>query len=177
MMAKRNLALGLFVFITIILNGCGSKTEEGNKSDKVASYQTVGNFQSKDIQGNNIELSSFTEKLTLINFWATWCGPCVAETPDLVEVSTMMKERGVKFIGISGDTGPSAAEDVKEFAAKYKIPYTIVIDNDEQLQSVFGNVRAFPTTFLVNKQQQIVSQWIGLRPKEFFIAEIEKHLQ
>jgi cytochrome c biogenesis protein CcmG/thiol:disulfide interchange protein DsbE len=145
-------------------------------SVQASNSETAPNLHWKDAQGNNVTLSSYTEKLTLVNFWATWCGPCKMETPDMVEVQTELRTKGVKFLGISADTGPSANEDVKEFINHFQLPYPVIIDRDEEIQSAFGNVRAYPTTFLVNKEGKIVSQWIGARPKEFFVSEIEKFL-
>ena len=95
----------------------------------------------------------------------------------MIEVYNAMKERGVQFLGISADTGPSAKEEVQSFINEYKIPYSVIVDRDDALQQAFGNVRAYPTTFILSKDRTILSQWVGLRDKEFFTAELQKYLQ
>ena len=187
----------LSIISFLLLNGCGNKSSDettakhGEANTNRTQATTVGeyisveektsdivpNFHWKDAQGNTMDLNSFTEKITLVNFWATWCGPCKMETPDLIEVEKLMQNNGVKFLGISADTGPSAKEDVQEFAKKFNIPYQMIVDRDDELQDAFGNVRAYPTTFLVNKERKIVAQWIGVRSKQGFIDEIQKILQ
>ncbi|MBM4166048.1 MAG: TlpA family protein disulfide reductase [Ignavibacteria bacterium] len=198
-MNHRIFFLTYFSFLVFFVSGCNKNTadeREENKQQQSVSQETgtttpvlgeylfvqasntdaAPNLHWKDAQGNSVTLSSFTEKLTLVNFWTTWCGPCKMETPDMVEVQNELRNKGVKFLGISADTGPSASEDVREFINHFKLSYPIIIDRDEEIQSAFGNVRAYPTTFLLNKDGKIVSQWIGARPKEFFLSEIEKFL-
>jgi peroxiredoxin len=95
----------------------------------------------------------------------------------MIEVYNAMKEKDVQFLGISADTGPSAKEDVQNFINEYKIPYAVIIDRDEALQQAFGNIRAYPTTFILGKDGTVLSQWVGLRDKEFFTTELQKYLQ
>ncbi len=131
----------------------------------------VPNFSWKDSTGRLIDYDSFQGKITLINFWATWCGPCKKELPDLVAMSRELASRGVKIIGVSEDRGSNALEDVKSFVHDNGIPYLIVISNDE-LEEAFGNVRQLPTSFLVDEHGKIIQTFVGARTKEIFTEAI-----
>jgi len=133
-------------------------------------------FEWDNNSGNANNFKSFHSKLTIINFWATWCGPCRKELPDLVAISNEFATKGVRVIGISTDRGSNVVADVSEFINKNKVTYPIVIDNGE-LAKAFGNVRGIPTTFLVNEEGKVVESFMGLRTKEFFVEKINRLLQ
>lgn len=114
------------------------------------------------------------DNVVIVNFWATWCGPCVEEMPDLIELSKKYKYKKVKFVGVSVDEGSDAKELVDEFIKEYKIPYPVVIDKNQSIQKSFGGMRGIPTTFIVGKDGKIKEKLLGLRTKEVFIKSIEK---
>ncbi|MBI4548410.1 MAG: TlpA family protein disulfide reductase [Ignavibacteriae bacterium] len=136
---------------------------------------TVPNFTWKDPSGKIVDFDSFRGKITLINFWATWCGPCKRELPDLVALSNALAPRGVKFIGISVDRGANVVETVRSYIGQYKIPYQNVIANGE-LEEAFGNIRAIPTSFIIDANGRIVQTIVGMRTKEFFAQAINRLL-
>jgi thiol-disulfide isomerase/thioredoxin len=123
------------------------------------------NFSWKDSTGKLTDFEAFHGKVTFINFWATWCGPCKKELPDLVTLSREMADRNVRFIGISTDRGANIIEDVRSFVREQGIPYQIVISNDD-LEDAFGNPRAIPTSFLVDADGKIVRTIVGMQSKQ-----------
>lgn len=143
------------------------KSDISEVSNVMKRADKVPNFSWKDSSGTTIDFDSFRGKVTLINFWATWCGPCKKELPDLIEINREYAGRGVKIIGISADRGTNIAEEVSGFVHENGIPYLIVISNDE-LEEAFGNIRGLPTTFLVDEEGKIVQTFVGMRDKQFF---------
>ena len=169
------------VISLLIIAGCTKQqqSETSKQSDQknssivfaVNSVSTrpdlVPNFSWKDSSGKTIDFDSFRGKVTLINFWATWCGPCKHELPDLVQISKDFADKNVKLLGISTDRGADAASAVASFVQEHGIPYQNLISN-EQLEEAFGNIPAIPTSFLIDSNGKIVQTYVGGRTKEFF---------
>ena len=180
----RNYIITVLLFL-LIFTSCTKKEEsESNNSSTSVPASNVSeitnvikradmapNFSWKDKDGKTIDFYSFKGKVTLVNFWATWCGPCKRELPDLIKLSKEMAEKNVKVIGISTDRGANVIEDLRSFVADKGIPYQIVISN-EDLEEAFGNVRVIPTTFLVDETGKITQTIVGMRSKEQFAEAI-----
>ena len=175
----------VFLSILTLLSGCAKKdTSETSGqaaspgSDNVAEVISVvkradkaPNFSWKDASGTTMNLDSLHADVTLLNFWATWCGPCKKELPDLIELSKDFAHRNVRFIGVSLDRGPNIIEDVRSFVRQENIPYQNVLATDELVEA-YGNVRSIPTTVLINADGKIVQTFIGFRPKELYAGSI-----
>ena len=174
--------------ILLLFSNCTKKQQADNntKTNKSANVTEVvsvtkrtdkaSNFSWKDSTGKTIDLDSYLGKVTLINFWATWCGPCKMELPDLIAISKEMADKGVKIIGVSTDRGANVLEDVSSFVAEKGIPYQIVISN-EDLDEAFGNIRLIPTTFVVDAEGKIVQTIVGARSKAAFLEAINAVLK
>lgn len=180
---NRHCFLGIFLAGFFLAGGCAKKHTAGEQSSAVPQVVAVQerkgiapNFSWKDASGNTIDFDSYRGKVTLVNFWATWCGPCIRETPDLVELSKELADKNVKFIGISVDRGPNVDKDVKKFADEHNISYPIVLSN-EDLEAAFGNVRLLPTTFLIDEEGKIRETLYGIRTKAALAQSISSLLQ
>jgi thiol-disulfide isomerase/thioredoxin len=128
-------------------------------------------FAWTDSSGKRVTFDEFRSKLTVVNFWATWCGPCKRELPDLVELSKELAPQGVTFLGISTDAGSGAPDKVAEFIGTYGIPYTVLLSNEE-LEEAFGNITGLPTTILVGPDGAILKTIVGARSKAQFLELI-----
>jgi len=106
-------------------------------------------------------------KVTLVNFWATWCAPCRAEIPDLIALQKRHAHQ-LQIIGISEDHG--AEEAVEAFVAEHQINYPIVMATPE-IERVFAGVAGLPTTFVVDREGHIVQKHVGLLD----VATIERN--
>lgn len=140
-------------------------------SSEKAAEGTVPDFTWTDANGTVKSFAEVTKgKPVLVNFWATWCGPCVKEIPDLIALNEEYTEKGAVIIGISADRDDDALTLVSDFAKEKNMKYPIVIDNGD-LEEAFGGVRGYPTTFYVDKNGKIVKKLLGLQSKEKFAQE------
>jgi peroxiredoxin len=168
-----------FIFSLLILQSCSKKEAPKTASSTIAQgngnvaeamnvvkrADKIPNFSWKDNAGNVVDFDTYHGKITLINFWATWCGPCKKELPDLVAISRELSGRGVKVIGISVDRGSNIIDDVRTFVQEHDIPYQVVVANDD-LEEAFNNIRMIPTSFLVDADGKIIQTLVGQRTKE-----------
>ena len=112
----------------------------------------------KDLDGREIDSATLQGKVVVVDFWATWCGPCLAEIPGYIALQKKYGPDGLVIIGASVDRIPP--DKVKAFAAKQGINYAIVIA-DEALIEGFGGFDAIPTTFLIDRAGNIRHQKTG----------------
>jgi len=150
-MLKFIFLLGLFVL------GC----EKSFSSDKVL------NFQFKTIDNKILDLSQFSGKVIIVDFWATWCPPCTKEIPHFIELQEKYKNE-VQFIGLN--VGEKESE-IKEFIKSMGINYIIGYSN-ENIEKSFGGISGLPTTFIIGKDGKIKAKAIGYRSKEWFEKQI-----
>jgi len=127
-------------------------------------------FALPDAQGNEIKLSDLKGKVVLLNFWATWCGPCKIEMPWFVEFQRDYKDKGFAVVAVSLDE--EGWEVVKPFAEDLKLNFPVVLGDDE-LADKFGGVVALPTTFIIDKEGRITAKHTGLVSKSDYKDEIE----
>jgi peroxiredoxin len=129
-------------------------------------------FTAKTIDGKSIQLSSYRGKVILINYWATWCPPCVAEIPDLVK---LQKKYGsnIQIIGISLDDNVAP---VTQFMAKKKLNYPVIMA-DDSLKALYTPIAAIPTTVVINKDMMITQIETGFHKREYFDAIISRLLK
>jgi thiol-disulfide isomerase/thioredoxin len=136
-------------------------------------------FSITDLDGKQMSSADWKGKVVLINFWATWCGPCRAEIPDLVALQNEYKDQ-VIVIGVSEDEGPVDA--VRKFATQYKVNYPIAMTTAE-MQKLFPGISALPTTFMLDKEGRVAQKHVGLlRARETeaaarFLAGLETDVQ
>lgn len=137
----------------------------------------INNFKLKDLNNRSKSFSDLRgENLTIIDFWATWCKPCIQAIPKLNKIYDEYKEQGVEIVGINADSPRNSAK-VKPFAKTLKIQYPILRDPNNEVTTEL-NVTAFPTLYIVNSKNEIVYTHIGFRPgdEKLLIEEIEKLL-
>jgi cytochrome c biogenesis protein CcmG/thiol:disulfide interchange protein DsbE len=184
----------LFLISTITLLGCADnseKTDVGkaensaikeNKSAKeIPAVETktdkpnkAPDFKLQGVDGKEVKLSDYKGKIVVLDFWATWCGPCRRGVPDLVSLQKEYKDKLV-VIGISLDRVSGTEADVKKFMQEYKINYPVIFGN-EKVTMDYGNIQAIPTSFVIDQKGNIVDKHVGLVPKEAYVSQIKSLL-
>lgn len=123
----------------------------------------------KDLQGNAVSSDNLKGKVTVVDFWATWCPPCRAEIPGYVELTEKYGKDKLVIVGVSLDqAGPQV---VKDFAERFKINYPVVM-GDDKVVAAFGGVEAIPTTFLIDQKGQLRDKKVGAEEKESYEKKI-----
>jgi thiol-disulfide isomerase/thioredoxin len=130
-------------------------------------------FQLKDADGKIVRLSDYKGKVVLLDFWATWCGPCKIEIPWFIEFERAYKDKGFAVIGVAMDEEGWTV--VKPFVTDLAINYRIVQGSEETAQ-LYGGVEALPTTFLVDREGKIAATHVGLHDKDEFENGIKELL-
>jgi peroxiredoxin len=131
-------------------------------------------FALKDANGKLVHLADYKGKVVLLDFWATWCGPCVIEIPWFTEFQRKYKDRGFEVLGVSMDDDGWKA--INPFVAKRKINYRVVL-GDDKTGDQYGGLEALPTTFVIDRSGRIASVHVGLANKKDFEDAIEKLLE
>jgi cytochrome c biogenesis protein CcmG/thiol:disulfide interchange protein DsbE len=128
------------------------------------------NFTLKDAQGHDVRLADFRGKPLIINFWATWCGPCKLETPELVELAAEYRSQGLNIVGISID---DTAEQIQAFAKAFEVTYPLLIGRDrDDVATAFELGDGIPTSILIRPDGTIAARLEGINTKEWFEFQI-----
>ena len=147
--------LPIILALGLLITGCSSQTTEG---DEGAEGDILApDFQLQDLNGQTISLSDFQGKPVLLNFWATWCKPCVSEMPYLQEINDEWSSKGLVLIAIN--VGDSTSE-VEEFMQNHNLSLPVLLDT-KQVVSQRYSIRYFPTSFLIDKDGIIQAAKIG----------------
>jgi thiol-disulfide isomerase/thioredoxin len=164
-------AVGLAV---VAINGSGRGARTAGGDARVACDPNAKNasfdFVLKDLNGSDVKLSSFKGKVILLDFWATWCGPCKLEIPWFVEFQQKYKDKGFTVVGVSSD---DTLDKLKPFAAEFRMNYPVLqgLGRDD-VHDAFGPVYGLPTTLLISRDGKICRKHSGLAPKAVFEREI-----
>ena len=127
-------------------------------------------FALRDLDGKEVKFSDFKGKVVILDFWATWCPPCVKEVPHFVELHKEYQDQDFVMVGISTDRAGVGV--VKSFVKKHAVNYPILMA-DGKVQQAYGGIRSIPTTFVIDKSGIIQKQYVGYRDKAIFEADIK----
>ena len=125
---------------------------------QVKEGENAPNFTLKNLDGKEINLNQFRGKHVLINFWATWCGPCKIEMPSLEALYERFKDRNFVLLAISNDM--FGANIVKPFVKAHNINFPVLLDQRLKVSNTFGVV-SLPTTFMIDPQGKIIGALFG----------------
>ena len=144
----------------------------GSKSDENAAVQLPDHFP----LASSFDLGDYKGKVVVLNFWATWCGPCRMEIPDLVKLHNAFDQDKVSVVGIStlerGST-EQIQNQLKAVAQRFNISYPIIFDNEAKLYREFGSFPGIPTTFVIDQNGKVKKTLPGVRSYKVFAEAIQ----
>ena len=118
----------------------------------------------KDANGASFKLADFFGKVVVVNFWATWCGPCRREIPELVKLHKEFQSRGVEIIGLTGEDPGASAEKVRKFIQDFQIDYRIGWATDQVSAPLMQGHTAIPQIFIISPDARILKRFVGFSP-------------
>jgi peroxiredoxin len=167
----RNLRLILTAAAAAALIACSSPVSDRAHVRAESERKLAPDFTLKDADGKTVRLSDYRGKVVLLNFWATWCGPCKIEIPWFVEFERAHKSQGFAVIGVSMDD--DGWTTVKPFVSDLRINYRILLGDDKVAQ-LYGGVGALPTSFLIDRSGRIAATYVGLESKSRYENDLEQ---
>ena len=160
--------------LALLLASCSRPSSLPSELKSEGQRKPAPNFSLKDADGNAVNLADYRGKVVLVNFWATWCGPCEAEIPWFIEFEKKYKDQGFAVLGVSMDD--DGWKSVRPYVASHKINYRIMIGS-EVVSQQFGEIESLPTSFVLDRAGRIASNHIGLVDKVDYQNEIVKLLE
>jgi cytochrome c biogenesis protein CcmG, thiol:disulfide interchange protein DsbE len=146
--------------------------QDANVIQFVKNPDTAPAFRLNDLDGKSFSLAEAKGKIVLLNFWATWCGPCRAEIPDLVDLQKRYADK-LEIIALATDEDD--ADQVRRFVLKSGINYRVAMISDE-VRLAYGGVAALPTSFVIDPQGRIVQKHVGLNDPAIYELEVKAML-
>ncbi|NNF02906.1 MAG: TlpA family protein disulfide reductase [Rhodothermales bacterium] len=180
--------LGVSILL-LMLGGCGKTDSTEGADPRGASDKPVAErgtarapgsstlempapeFSLPTMTGDSLTTADLRGRITLVNFWATWCGPCVVEMPELIGLQAEWSSRPFQVVGVSMDS--EGFDIVRPFAEDFGVNYPVVLDKGP-LADAFGGVYGLPTTFVVGADGTILHRYIGLFPMDEVRVELDR---
>jgi len=120
--------------------------------------------ENKAANGTSIKIGDYSGKVLLVNLWATWCGPCRMETPELVRLHKEYQSRGVEMIGLSTEDPVASARSVSEFVREFNVDYQIGWAKREVAQIMMQGRTSIPQSFIIARDGRVIRRFIGFNP-------------
>ncbi len=148
-----------------------------NRANGPGKGQLIGNlapdFELRALDGKNLKLSDLRGKAVLLNFWATYCGPCKIEMPWFVELQKEYGPQGFQIVGVAMDD--ASTEDIAKFTKEMGVNYPILLGKESVGES-YGGVGGLPTTFFLDRDGKLNAREFGLQSRSVFVDHIKKAL-
>ncbi len=179
----KNLAyLAIFTLAFSALTGCGGSAESipANSSGTAASSEyppfnsEAANAEMRHLDGSTSTVAQRKGKVVLVNMWATWCGPCREEMPELIKMQNEHGPKGFEVVGLNVDDEPE--DMVRDFVAEMNLNYTITWGNEDMIMSMMRLSRseAIPQSFLIDREGNLRGVFRGAAPRE--IAKMKENV-
>jgi peroxiredoxin len=160
-MKKFTFLLATLLIIVFVFSGCAGNTTNSQNTQNQQSRTPAPDFSWSDGNGNTIHLTDLKGKVVLLDFWATWCGPCKMTIPHIEAIYEKYKDKNVVVLGVNLDTGD--LEKVKSFIDQYGMKYLVITDPKSAVAGKYM-VNSIPTFFIIDKEGNIAKTIIGYDP-------------
>lgn len=184
MRASALYALGMAVALSSFV-GCGGEQGAGatnpgdvQRSGASGAGVTATDFTARDVEGKTVRLSTYLGKQAiLLNFWQTWCEPCVAEFPHLRKMYEANKDKGFIILGVAMD-GPETVANVAAFVKRNQLSFPVLLDEDSHIAAIYNPKKSAPLSVLIDRSGKIAVIREGYNPgdEEYLAAEVAKVL-
>jgi peroxiredoxin len=145
----------------LVTAGCAPRTATPDGEREAAQ---AGDFTLRTVEGQTFRLSDHLGKqVILLNFWATWCVPCLGEMPELEKLHQRYRDQGLLVVGVSMD-GPESVANVQPTVRRYGLTYPILLDEETRVVGVYNPRRDAPFSVLIDRQGRIVQRFVGYAP-------------
>ena len=168
----------LAVLVTLLV-GCGSESDADKPlfvnvptTGRIQTPEMVPTIDHERLNGQRLTNADLEGKVTVVNFWATWCGPCVVEIPEFVALQEEWKDRPFQFVGVSLDE--EGFDQIRPFVEDFHMQYPQIMDPRAELGEAFGGVYALPVTFVVDGDGSIVAGHAGMFPLKEYLPDLER---
>ena len=170
---NRSLAAAGVLTLALLITACQPKTTAAGGSSE-SGRKPAPEFSLKDVNGQTVKLSDYRGKVVLLNFWATWCGPCKIEIPWFIEFQNKYGKDGLQVVGVSVD---DTQAKLKPYVAQMKMNYLVLqgLDHDD-LQDAYGPMFGIPVTVLISRDGKVCAKHTGLSSRDAFEKEIKSLL-
>lgn len=156
----------------LVLGGVACSTTSAHV-DAPAQRKPAAGFALRDVDGRTARLEDYRGRVVLLDFWATWCGPCKVEEPWLKEFERTYKDRGFAVLAVSMDE--EGWDAVRPYIAKHQLNYRVLMASAD-IDTLYPGMEAWPFTYLIDRQGRIAWQHMGVASKPEMRATIEKLL-
>jgi len=171
--SKKSLVL-VSLAVAALLWSCSGTQPVNAQVQSIKNRKPAADFTLRDANGSAVKLSDYRGKVVLLNFWATWCGPCTLEIPWFVEFEREYKTQGLAIVGVSMDEEGWTA--IKPYVAEHKMNYRVLL-GDDSVSQLYGGVDSLPTTFIIDRAGKVAfPPHIGLAGKNEYLKEIQSLL-
>jgi peroxiredoxin len=155
--------------IASLMCACGGREDQAPLTS-----HSAPDFRLADLNGRIYSLTDLKGRVVVLNFFATWCGPCRLEIPELVRLHQKFKDKGLEIVGVSLDQDGNAV--LRPFIMRYGITYPIVLGTREVVVD-YGGIQGIPTTFVIDHNGAVSDYFVGLQPSYMIENTVVKLLK
>jgi thiol-disulfide isomerase/thioredoxin len=176
-MSKQNKIILVLIVVAVVIGGLYlanrywiAPVTAARPQASSGKYPAAPDFSVTDIFGQKLSLADYRGKVVLLDFWATWCGPCRVEIPGFIQLQREYGPQGFQVIGISMDDD---VQPVREFYKQFGMNYRVAMGGDTKISELYGGIIGLPTTFLIGRDGRIYDKVPGAVDTERFATEIK----